>query len=157
MPRARARALITPRRAHWRTATSTWHGDPAEARRALLALPGIGPWTVEYVAMRALRDPDAFLADRPGRAARAGAPRRGRRRPAERWRPYRAYAVVAPVGLTRLIVWRGTDESRQALAEAAAIELFDDGLRATGTQIGADYRVDYELDAHRSRASSPTA
>ena len=31
-------------------------------RAALLALPGIGPWTVEYVAMRALRDPDALPA-----------------------------------------------------------------------------------------------
>jgi hypothetical protein len=48
------------------------------------------------------------------------------------------------VSRTRLIVWRGTDQWR---AEAAAIELFDHGLRATGTQIGADYRVDYELDA----------
>ena len=51
------------------------------------------------------------------------------------------------MGRTRLIVWRGTDEPRQTLAEAAAVELWDDGLRATGTQIGADYRVDYELDA----------
>ena len=41
-------------------------------------------------------------------------------------------------------MWRGTDEFR---AESAAVELYDDGLRATGTQIGADYRVDYELDA----------
>jgi hypothetical protein len=48
------------------------------------------------------------------------------------------------VGVTRLIVWRGTDEFR---AESAAVELWDDGLRATGTQIGSDYRVDYELDA----------
>ena len=45
---------------------------------------------------------------------------------------------------TRLIVWRGTDEWR---AESAAVELYDDGLRATGTQIGPGYRVDYELDA----------
>jgi hypothetical protein len=48
------------------------------------------------------------------------------------------------VGFARLIVWRGTDEWR---AESAAIELFEAGLHATGTQIGADYRVDYELDA----------
>ena len=48
------------------------------------------------------------------------------------------------MGLTRLVVWRGTDEWR---AESAAVELSDDGLRATGTQIGAGYRVDYELDA----------
>ena len=63
--------------------------DLAATRAALLALPGIGPWTVEYVAMRALRDPDAW----PGtdlwlrRAATPAA--------AERWRPWRAYAAMA--------------------------------------------------------------
>ena len=35
-------------------------GDPAEVGRSLLALPGIGPWTEQYVRMRALDDPDAF-------------------------------------------------------------------------------------------------
>ena len=35
--------------------------DRAETRAALLALPGIGPWTADYVAMRALGDPDVFL------------------------------------------------------------------------------------------------
>ena len=35
--------------------------DRGEARRRLLELPGIGPWTTEYIAMRAMRDPDAFL------------------------------------------------------------------------------------------------
>ncbi|WP_168211649.1 DNA-3-methyladenine glycosylase family protein [Ruania zhangjianzhongii] len=35
-------------------------GAPAEVGRALLALPGIGPWTEQYVRMRALDDPDAF-------------------------------------------------------------------------------------------------
>src|SRR5471032_543557 len=34
--------------------------DVPALRKALLALPGIGPWTVEYVAMRAWRDPDAW-------------------------------------------------------------------------------------------------
>ena len=36
--------------------------DTAALRAALLALPGIGPWTVEYVAMRAWRDADAWPA-----------------------------------------------------------------------------------------------
>ena len=36
--------------------------DLAATRAELLALPGFGPWTVEYVAMRALRDPDAWPA-----------------------------------------------------------------------------------------------
>jgi AraC family transcriptional regulator of adaptative response / DNA-3-methyladenine glycosylase II len=69
-----------------------------EARRRLLALPGIGPWTVEYIAMRALRDPDAFLPTDLGvrhalqRLGQDGRPVASARL-AERWRPYRAYAV----------------------------------------------------------------
>lgn len=35
-------------------------GDPDAVEQALLALPGIGPWTAQYVRMRALDDPDAF-------------------------------------------------------------------------------------------------
>jgi len=38
--------------------------ERARTRRQLLTLPGIGPWTAEYIAMRAMRDPDAFLAQR---------------------------------------------------------------------------------------------
>ncbi len=91
MPRSRARALVGLARALAERDVDL-RGDPAEARSALLALPGIGPWTVEYVAMRALRDPDAFPAtdlgirhalDRLGATVEA----------AENWRPYRAYAV----------------------------------------------------------------
>jgi AraC family transcriptional regulator of adaptative response / DNA-3-methyladenine glycosylase II len=45
--------------------------DGAAQREALLAMPGIGPWTADYVRMRVLGDPDVFL---PGDvAARAGA------------------------------------------------------------------------------------
>jgi hypothetical protein len=46
--------------------------------------------------------------------------------------------------MLRLAVWEGVDEWR---AEAARIELRPDGVRATGTQIGAGYRLDYELEA----------
>ena len=72
--------------------------DRGEARARLLALPGIGPWTTEYIAMRALRDPDAFLPSDLGvRHALEGLGHDGRpaaaERLAERWRPYRAYAV----------------------------------------------------------------
>src|SRR3954469_108052 len=64
--------------------------DRDEARAALLALPGIGPWTVEYVAMRALRDPDAYPAtDLVLRRAVGGDTRR-----TETWRPWRAYAAM---------------------------------------------------------------
>jgi AraC family transcriptional regulator, regulatory protein of adaptative response / DNA-3-methyladenine glycosylase II len=73
--------------------------DPAELRAALVRLPGIGPWTAEYVAMRALRDPDAFMPTDLGirRAARAlGQPDDPAHLTAltERWRPWRSYAMV---------------------------------------------------------------
>lgn len=72
--------------------------DRKEALARLRALPGIGPWTAAYVAMRALRDPDAFLPTDLGiRHALEQLGHDGRpaaaERVAERWRPYRAYAV----------------------------------------------------------------
>lgn len=73
--------------------------DREDVQARLLALPGIGPWTVSYIAMRALRDPDAFLPGDLGvrRAAeRMGLDPNPRRLEAyaERWRPWRAYAVL---------------------------------------------------------------
>lgn len=68
------------------------------AETALLALPGIGPWTVAYIAMRVLRDPDAFMPTDLGvrhaleRLGEDGSPAAAIRM-AERWRPYRAYAL----------------------------------------------------------------
>jgi len=65
----------------------------------LLALPGIGEWTGAYIAMRALREPDAFPANDLGllRAMRRHLARPSPAvllRRAERWRPWRAYAAV---------------------------------------------------------------
>lgn len=71
-------------------------GMPAEAARArLLAIRGIGPWTADYVLLRGLRYPDAFpAADLGGiRAAGAGNARE-LDRIAERWRPWRGYALL---------------------------------------------------------------
>jgi AraC family transcriptional regulator, regulatory protein of adaptative response / DNA-3-methyladenine glycosylase II len=73
--------------------------DPLPAvRRALAALPGIGPWTIETIAMRALGDGDAFLPGDLGvrlAATRLGLP--GRPAELERrsrsWSPHRAVAV----------------------------------------------------------------
>jgi AraC family transcriptional regulator of adaptative response / DNA-3-methyladenine glycosylase II len=68
------------------------------ARAALIALPGVGAWTAEYIAMRALRDPDAFLPTDLGvrhaleRLGEDGRPAAARAL-GESWRPYRAYAV----------------------------------------------------------------
>jgi AraC family transcriptional regulator of adaptative response / DNA-3-methyladenine glycosylase II len=73
--------------------------DATELRRSLTALPGIGPWTAEYVAMRALRDPDAFMPTDLGirRAAHVlGFPDDPAylTEVAERWRPWRSYAMA---------------------------------------------------------------
>jgi len=73
--------------------------DPAEVADGLLRLPGIGPWTAAYVAMRALGDPDAFLPTDLGvirGLERVGIGRSRERvlEAAERWRPWRAYATA---------------------------------------------------------------
>ncbi len=80
-------------------------GDRESARAELAALPGIGPWTIEVVAMRALGDPDAFPASDLGviRGAEALGLAPTPRRLAERardWRPWRAYAVQHLWGAT---------------------------------------------------------
>ncbi|WP_442930865.1 DNA-3-methyladenine glycosylase 2 family protein [Micromonospora sp. NBC_00421] len=74
-------------------------GDRAETVRRLTALPGIGPWTAGYLAMRALGDPDVLLctdlAVRRGAAA-LGLPHTPTTLDtyAERWRPWRSYATI---------------------------------------------------------------
>ncbi len=71
----------------------------AELEAALVALPGVGPRTAGYVAMRALSDPDVFLPSDLGvrRALeKAGLPARPADAAAlaERWRPWRSYALI---------------------------------------------------------------
>jgi AraC family transcriptional regulator of adaptative response / DNA-3-methyladenine glycosylase II len=71
-----------------------------EAIARLTALPGLGPWTAHYIAMRALSEPDAFPAGDLGlrraaaatKAAMLTAPQLRQR--AEAWRPWRAYAAM---------------------------------------------------------------
>lgn len=96
MPRARARALVGLAGV---LASGALVLDGPGAREGLLAQPGIGDWTASYVAMRALGDDDAFLAGDAGvrhaleRLGQDGSPRSATRL-ADRWRPYRAYAVI---------------------------------------------------------------
>jgi len=72
--------------------------DWDQARTTLAELPGIGPWTIEMIALRGLGDPDAFAAADLGvrRAAATlglpGSPAALTRR-AEAWRPWRGYAI----------------------------------------------------------------
>ena len=91
-PRARGVALVEVARL---VAAGELRLEPdagaTEARARLLAIPGIGPWTVSYIAMRALGDRDVFLAGDLG--VRRGLAALGEADP-ERWRPWRSYAVV---------------------------------------------------------------
>jgi AraC family transcriptional regulator of adaptative response / DNA-3-methyladenine glycosylase II len=107
LPRARRRTLVALVDALASGTVDIGVGaDWDRSRRQLAALPGIGPWTAEMVAMRALGDPDAFPAADMGvrHGARAlGLPDS----PADllarslRWRPWRSYAVQ--------YLWAATD------------------------------------------------
>jgi AraC family transcriptional regulator of adaptative response / DNA-3-methyladenine glycosylase II len=69
--------------------------DFIKTRDALQELPGIGPWTAEYIAMRALGDPDAFPHSDLGllNALKIKKPAKILAM-AEKWRPWRAYAAI---------------------------------------------------------------
>ena len=110
MPLARGRTLVALSRA-------VASGDVALDRSAergevaarLLALPGIGPWTAGYVAMRALGDPDVFLASDLGvrqAMTRLGLPSAPAAAVAhaERWRPWRSYA--------QMYLWTGLNDRK---------------------------------------------
>jgi AraC family transcriptional regulator of adaptative response / DNA-3-methyladenine glycosylase II len=98
MPRARQAAVRGLARALADGRVDARPGDPVGLRASLCELPGIGPWTAEYVAMRAGGDADAFPVTDLGilrGAAAAGLPSdaRGLAARAESWRPFRAYAA----------------------------------------------------------------
>jgi AraC family transcriptional regulator of adaptative response / DNA-3-methyladenine glycosylase II len=100
MPRARGRAIaaVAAAAAADRLLFAPCP-DLAQAVSRLKSLAGIGDWTAQYIAMRALREPDAFPAGDIG-LLRALATDAGRPTPAEllaraeSWRPWRAYAAL---------------------------------------------------------------
>jgi AraC family transcriptional regulator of adaptative response / DNA-3-methyladenine glycosylase II len=99
LPRARAECVLALARAVARGELSELASDgPAEDPiafgRRLRALPGVGAWTAEYVAMRSLGWPDAFPeGDIALRKAMGGLSPARLRAAAEAWRPWRAYAA----------------------------------------------------------------
>jgi len=99
LPRARAACLVALGRA---VASGSLALDSAasldDAVTRLEVLPGVGPWTAQYIAMRAFAEPDAFPAGDLGlkRATGLGEARLLKR--AEAWRPWRAYATM--------VLWR---------------------------------------------------
>jgi 3-methyladenine DNA glycosylase/8-oxoguanine DNA glycosylase len=64
--------------------------DEAETRKKLLAIKGIGPWTMEYIAMRALRNPDGF----PESDLELQKKIKCLQLDPKKWAPWRAYAAV---------------------------------------------------------------
>lgn len=73
----------------------TGAADPDEFVRRLCEIPGITEWTARYVCMRALGQPDAFPSTDPDllRALNLNSPKK-LECTAEKWRPWRAYAVM---------------------------------------------------------------
>jgi AraC family transcriptional regulator of adaptative response / DNA-3-methyladenine glycosylase II len=101
LPRARATTLVHMARAVADGSfpllrdASTTTTTTREFVERFTELNGIGPWTAQYVAMRALRSPDAFPdGDLALRKAAGGVSNAELRRLAEKWRPWRAYAAM---------------------------------------------------------------
>ena len=98
MPRARGRALIALCAALADGSIALDRGpDRDQVRDALLEIPGIGPWTADYVALRALGHPDVFLPTDVGirhALTALGHHPRDAAALAEGWRPWRSYAQM---------------------------------------------------------------
>jgi AraC family transcriptional regulator of adaptative response / DNA-3-methyladenine glycosylase II len=102
LPGARARTIKALAQFALAGGFSASNGSHIDRRvLELMALPGIGAWTAQYIAMRALRHPDAFPAGDLGLRKAARAPNeaalptvRALERRAEHWRPWRAYAAA---------------------------------------------------------------
>ncbi len=93
---ARARTLLALAKACVHEALlSGVVGQPDRAIARLTSLPGIGDWTAQYIAMRALRWPDAFPAsDIVVRKNLGGVTTEEAEQLSQAWRPWRSYAVM---------------------------------------------------------------
>lgn len=120
MPGTRARAIRSVAREIASGRLSLARGDEAFLK-GLARLEGIGEWTAQYIAMRALRHPDAFPVQDLVLLRAAGdgsplSPARLRER-AEAWRPWRAYAAM--------YLWRAAaEDGRRALPRLDAAKSF---------------------------------
>ncbi|MBX3511329.1 MAG: DNA-3-methyladenine glycosylase 2 family protein [Hyphomonadaceae bacterium] len=90
LPRKRAETLHALAEAMVQGRLPLARGAIAVGRAGLAAIPGIGPWTIEYVALRALGDPDAYPATDLALIGALG--RKGET--LEHLRPWRAYAAI---------------------------------------------------------------
>jgi AraC family transcriptional regulator, regulatory protein of adaptative response / DNA-3-methyladenine glycosylase II len=102
--------------------------DADEFRAKLCQIPGIGAWTSQYIAMRALREPDAFPVGDIALVRSLGlANARELERRAEQWRPWRAYAAMylwnvagKPKSESGEITHAKTNSAANAMANLAA-------------------------------------
>jgi AraC family transcriptional regulator of adaptative response / DNA-3-methyladenine glycosylase II len=86
------------------------HQNPDDTIKRLAQLPGIGPWTAHYIAMRALRWPDAFpKEDIAVRNNLGGVTAREAEALSQPWRPWRSYAVMH--------VWSMASTRKSAVSE----------------------------------------
>ena len=98
--RQRQGAIVALAQAVHSGALQLYPGAPlADTMTALQALPGIGPWTAHYIAMRALRWPDAFPSGDVALHKALGVqdcahPQHAAEAASQRWRPWRSYAVL---------------------------------------------------------------
>ncbi len=112
--------------------------DDATARWT--ALPGIGPWTAQYIALRALGHPDAFpggdLVLRRAAGGESAPTSRALSIRAEAWRPWRAYAAIQ--------LWRKAADAAQqdpaAAAPRAAASSSSRPTRAKHTPVSGERR-----------------
>lgn len=95
---ARAKSIIALARAHASGELSLdggVHHNPDETIARLAELPGVGQWTAHYMAMRALRWPDAFpKEDIAVRNNLGGVTAKQAEELSQAWRPWRSYAVL---------------------------------------------------------------
>jgi AraC family transcriptional regulator, regulatory protein of adaptative response / DNA-3-methyladenine glycosylase II len=95
LTRARARTLLGLSKAVASGAVVLDRANASDTRDRLLALSGIGPWTADYIVLRALGGADAFPAGDLGlRKALGNVTTAACEARSQRWRPYRAYAAM---------------------------------------------------------------
>ncbi len=114
-------------------------GDTTAVVSALTAVPGIGPWTASYVAMRALAEPDAFpTGDLVLRRLAGNLTTRELERRAQAWRPWRAYAVM--------LLWRTAAQRSKRMAGGQHAQ--------SNTDMERRRRIDRGAGVFRSRVST---
>lgn len=95
---ARCKSIIALAQAHVSgglSLDSGAHHDPEATIRRLAEIPGIGPWTAHYIAMRALRWPDAFpKGDIAILNSLGGIKAKQADEMSQAWQPWRSYAVL---------------------------------------------------------------